>query len=148
MQAQAQPNAHRLPAATSLLVGLAIANWPARARAQTLDSTGVRAVPTYEAVGLYWSNPGASSNGCEVKFRKSGDLAWTQGLNLWFDAATSECRGSLVNLAQNTSYEAQLNLPGVAPTKGITFTTWANQKPVASTTSVASGTGTLNITQG
>ena len=49
MQAQAR-SAHGLTAATFLLVGLAIANWPARA--QTLDSTGVRAVPTYEAAGL------------------------------------------------------------------------------------------------
>ena len=39
------------------------------ARAQTLDSTNVRAVPTYESVGLYWSTPGASSAGCEVKYR-------------------------------------------------------------------------------
>ena len=116
------------------------------ARAQ--DSTGVRAVPTYESVGLYWSNAGASSAGCEVKYRPAGSATWKQGLNLWHDARTNECRGSLVALTPGTSYEAQLNLPGQAPAKAITFSTWANQLPVAQTITVPSGSGTLNITQG
>ncbi len=52
MQAQAR-SAHGLTAATFLLIGLAIANWPARA--QTPDPSGVRAVPAYEAAGLQTS---------------------------------------------------------------------------------------------
>jgi len=128
-------------------VGLAIANYPAHA--QSLDSTGVSAVPTYEAVGLYWSAPGANSaTGCEVRFRPSGSSAWTQGLNLWFDAATNQCRGSLVNLAPGTAYEVQLNLPGAAPSKGVTFSTWSNTVPIASTVRVPSGSATYTITQG
>ncbi|HEX4332394.1 MAG TPA: hypothetical protein VH040_09665, partial [Usitatibacter sp.] len=78
-----------LVAASFLLVGLAIANYPAHA--QSLGSSGVRAVATYEAVGLYWSSPGANSTtGCEVKFRQSGAASWTQGLNLWFDSSRNE----------------------------------------------------------
>src|SRR6185369_15683592 len=145
MQTTRSFRAHWLAGASFLFVGLAIANWPAHA----LDSTGVRAVATYEAAGLYWSNPGAvAATGCEVKFRKSGDASWSQGLAMWFDARNSECRGSIVGLANGTTYEAQMNLPGQAPAKSITFTTWSNAKPVASTVKVASGAATLNITQG
>jgi Bacterial Ig-like domain (group 3) len=137
--------AHWLAGASFLFVGLAIANWPAHA----IDSTGVRAVPTYEAAGLYWSNPGATAaTGCQVQFRKQGDANWTQGLAMWFDARNSECRGSIVGLTNGTAYEAQMNLPGQAAAKSITFTTWSNAKPVASTVKVASGSATLNITQG
>ena len=141
---RAANRAHWLAGASFLFVGLAIANWPAHA--QTLDSTNVRAVPTYESAGIYWSSPGTSTD-CSVQFRKAGDAAWTQGLNLWYDAAKNECRGSLVSLTPGTSYEAQLGV-GSSFTKGVTFTTWSNTKPVASTVTVASGTSTLNITQG
>src|SRR5690242_17888011 len=145
-----QSNRFRAPwlaAASFLLVGVALATHPAHA--QSLSSTGVRAVPTYEAVGLYWSAPGANgTTGCEVKFRKSGAASWTQGLNLWFDASRNECRGSLVNLTAGTAYEVQLNLPGAAANKGINFSTWSNTVPVASTVKVPSGSATYTITQG
>src|SRR5437868_6438689 len=79
------------------------------AQAQSLDSTGVSAVPTYEAVGLYWNSPAGAtaSGGCEVKFRVAGSSSWTQGLAMVYDSTKSQCRGSLVNLTENTSYEAQ-----------------------------------------
>jgi hypothetical protein len=145
MKAQTRTRAHFLAGASFLFVGLAIANWPAHAQ----DATGVRVVPTYEAAGLYWSNAGANSQtGCEVKFRKQGDTAWKQGLAMWFDSRNGECRGSLVGLTNGTTYEAQLNLPGQPVAKAVTFATWANSKPVASTVKVASGSATLNITQG
>src|SRR3954454_2583830 len=117
------------------------------AQAQSLDSTGVTAVATYEAAGLYWNAPSGAneSTGCEVKFRVAGSSAWTQGLALWYDSARQQCRGSLVNLTAGTSYEAQLNLPGQAASKSITFTTWANTKPVSQTIKVASGSSTLNV---
>src|SRR6478736_5362771 len=89
-----------LAGASFLLVGLAIGNWPTQANAQALSSTGTRAVPTYESVGLYWSAPGATAaTGCEVQYRKVGDSAWRQGLAMWFDARDNECRGSLVHLS-------------------------------------------------
>src|SRR3954462_6693963 len=126
---------------TSLLLAAAVA-----AQAQTLDSTGVKAVPTYEAVGLYWDSPAGATaaTGCDVKFRVAGAATWTQGLSLWYDASKSQCRGSLVNLTAGTQYEAQLGLPGQPATKGITFTTWANTVPVAQTITVASGSTTVN----
>src|SRR6478672_1728915 len=118
---------------TALSIFLATA--AAHTVAQTLDSSGVSAVPTYEAVGLYWNSPAGAtaSGGCEVKFRVAGSSAWTQGLAMVYDATNTQCRGSLVSLTENTTYEAQLNLPGQAATKSITFTTWANAKPVGQT---------------
>ena len=144
MQSTAIRRAHGLIAASSLLLGLAAVHGPAHA--QALDSTGVRAVPTYEAVGLYWSNPATASD-CSVQFRKQGTSAWSQGLNLWYDKSKSECRGSLVNLTPGTAYEAQLGANG-SFSKGITFTTWSNSLPVAQTIKVPSGSTTLNITAG
>src|SRR5437763_7153432 len=102
MRTQVARRAHWLAGASFLFVGLAIANWPAHA--QTLDSTNVRAVPTYESVGLYWSSPGTGGD-CSVQFRKVGDAGFRQGLNLWYDASRKECRGSLVSLTQGTGYE-------------------------------------------
>jgi hypothetical protein len=146
MQRQAICRARGLIAASSVLVGLALASHGAHA--QSLDSSNIKAVPTYEAVGLYWSNAGAPPDGCKVQFRKQGDSAWTQGLNLWYDASSNQCRGSLVNLAPGTTYEAQLGLATGGFTKGITFTTWSNTIPVAQTIKVPSGSTTLNITAG
>ena len=132
-------------AGSVLLVGALLTIGSAKAQ----DASGTRAVPTYESAGLYWASPGANAaTGCEVKFRKAGTSAWTQGLAMWFDARNNECRGSLVHLAPGTAYEAQLNLPGQGAAKALTFTTWANQFPVARTVTVNSGSGTLNITEG
>jgi len=116
--------------------------------AQSLPSTGVSAITTYESAGLYWSSPGANSTtGCNVHFRKVGDAAWTNGLNLWFDAAANQCRGSVVGLTAGTNYEAELGVGGTF-TRGVLFTTWSNLRPVAQTIAVASGSGTYNVTQG
>ena len=116
------------------------------AQAQSLPATGTIAVPTYESVGLYWQSPGGTA-GCEVKFRKSGEAAWKQGLAMWYDARDSQCRGSLVHLSPNTQYEVQFNLPGQAASRGLTFRTWANQVPVAKTITVNAGSGTFNVAE-
>jgi len=132
-----------------LPIALASIVFAGLAQAQGLPSTDTRAVPTYESVGLYWSSPGASAaGGCEVRYRRAGDPAWKQGLSMWFDARNNECRGSLVHLTSNAEYEVQLNLPGVAPSRALTFRTWPDQRPVASTVMVPSGAATLAIRRG
>jgi hypothetical protein len=116
------------------------------AHAQSAD---VSAVPTYESVGLYWTNPGANAaTGCDVKFRKAGEVAWKPGLAMWFDARDNQCRGSLVHLAPNTEYQVEMSLAAAATTRSLSFRTWANQKPVAKTLTVPGGSGTLDITEG
>jgi hypothetical protein len=112
------------------------------------ESTGVSAVPTYESVGLYWVNPpfGWTANGCRVRYRPVGQEAWRQGHDLWFDFASSECRGSIVHLSPGTEYEAELSVP--AARREIRFRTWSNRVPVASTVNVPSGSATMVITSG
>ena len=128
-------------------VALAVAATFAAAAHAQLSSAGTIAVPTYESVGLYWTNPGGTA-GCEVQFRKSGESAWRQGLAMWYDARDSQCRGSLVHLDPATTYEVQMNLPGQAAARGLTFTTWSNNLPVAKTIGVNSGSATLNVAEG
>ncbi|MGH8741104.1 MAG: Ig-like domain-containing protein, partial [Burkholderiales bacterium] len=114
-----------------------------------LPSTGTKAVATFESLGVYWTpgtNPG--SPGCEVQFRKQGESAWKKGLNLWYDSRNGECRGSLVHLAPGTSYEVQLALPGKAPSRALIAKTWSESFPIARSVRVASGSGTLRITEG
>src|SRR5258708_14253446 len=102
MQGQPSRNSRRarlLAAASFVLIALAIGNWPTQARAQSAyPTTDIRAVPTYEAVGLYWANPGANARtGCELKFPKSADNSCTQRLALCFDTRNSECHASLLH---------------------------------------------------
>ncbi|HYE86462.1 MAG TPA: Ig-like domain-containing protein, partial [Vicinamibacterales bacterium] len=111
-------------------------------------STGPSAVPTFESLGLYWkpgSDPGAA--GCSVRYRKSGDVEWKDGLNLWYDARNGECRGSLVHLAPGTTYEFELAAAGQAAASG-SAKTWSENFPIARVVEVPSGSATLAITEG
>src|SRR5687768_8528965 len=130
----------------TLLLGTAFYASHVKAQTPTLPSTGTAAVTTYESAGLYWQSPGGTA-GCEVKYRKNGESAWKPGLAMWYDARDGQCRGSIVGLEAGTWYQAELNLPGQAATRGLAFQTWANAKPVAQTISVPSGSAQYNITQ-
>lgn len=129
---------------------LLVAGGPSPAFAtQSLPSTGARAVPTFESIGLYWapgSNPGSA--GCQIQYKKETDTAWKAGLAMWYDSRNSECRGSLVHLAPGTSYDVQFGLPGQAMSRGLTIRTWSENFPIARTVYVSSGSQTLNITSG
>jgi len=133
---------------TALLVGTALyaGNVRAQTPTPTLPTTGTIAVTTYESAGLYWQNPGGTA-GCEVKYRKNGESAWKQGLAMWFDARDGQCRGSLVGLEAGTWYQAELNLPGEAASRGLVFQTWSNAKPVAKTIAVNAGAAQYTITE-
>ena len=116
-----------------------------------LPVDGAHAVPTFESIGLYWTppaNPGSA--GCDVIFRKSGDASFRQGLNLWYDSSTNECRGSLVLLEPGTTYEVQIGMPAQSPRAGVSVTTWSENFPIAQTITLPAGTRTtpLAITQG
>jgi len=117
----------------------------------TLPSTNTKAIATFESLGLYWkppSTPGAA--GCAVQYRRSGDAAWKEGLNMWYDARNGECRGSLVYLTPGTDYQVQFSLPGQQPSAQLAAKTWSENFPIARTVNLPAGTSsqTLNITQG
>jgi hypothetical protein len=112
------------------------------------DSSGVRGVATFQSIGMYWTNPGATS-GCKMQFRKQGDSTWRDAMDMWFDSRNSECRGSIVMLQPGTQYEVQMGLPGQSFKKGVTVATWNEQFPIAQTITLpASSSSTLNITSG
>jgi hypothetical protein len=118
----------------------------ATAHAQSL---GVRAVPTYESAGLYWSDPPTAQTphpGCKVRYRVAGQGAWREGHDLWFDRRTNECRGSLVHLTPGTEYEAELAV--ATGKRELRFRTWPDRVPVARTVQVPSGSATLVISEG
>ena len=130
----------------TLLVGAALAQIGSPTAHAALSSAGTIAVPTYEAAGLYWQSPGGTA-GCQVQYRKASETTLRAGLDLWYDARDQQCRGSLVNLEPDTDYYAELNLPGQAAARSITFRTWANQKPVAKTIAVAGGSATFDVAE-
>ena len=85
----------KLSRTTSLFLNVALAAAIAPfAHAQSLATAPLRAVATYEAVGLYLSQPGAGTAGCDVRYRVSGTSAWSNGYPLWFDSASNECRAT------------------------------------------------------
>ena len=130
----------------ALCAGVAFAAEPSEPHAKS-----VRAVATFESLGLYWS-PGADPGpaGCVLKFRRAGDAQWRDALAMWYDARDRECRGSLVGLTPDTAYEVQLSLPGRAPSAAFSARTWSEQFPIARTMTLPAGTQTqpLDITQG
>src|SRR5262245_3628502 len=105
----------------------------------SLPSANTKAVPTFHSVGLYWkpgTNPGAA--GCTVQYKKQGETAWKDGLNMWYDTRNSECRGSLVSLTPNTSYDVRMGV-GSTFKAGLTTKTWNEQFKIAKTVYVPSG---------
>src|SRR5919108_322346 len=120
------------------------------ASASGLPANGARAVPTFESIGLYWTPPSNPGAGCPVIFRKVGDPTWRQGIDMWYDPANGECRGSLVLLDPGTSYDIQFGMPGATASAGLIATTWSEQFPIAQTITLPAGTRTtpLAITQG
>jgi hypothetical protein len=114
----------------------------------SLPSTGVRAVPTFHSIGLYWTSPsGAGSSGCNVQYKAAGESAWKKGYAMWYDSRNNECRGSLVHLDPGTDYEVQMGVAGQQMSRGIVTRTWTEEFPIGRTVYVQPGQ-TLNITQG
>jgi Big-like domain-containing protein len=110
--------------------------------------TGVRAVATFESLGLYWtpgSNPGA--DGCQVRYRKTTDSAWKEGFPMWYDSRDGECRSSIVHLEPGVDYAVEVGVNG-SFTAGVNAKTWADSFPVGQTIQVQNSSQTLKITQG
>ncbi|MBM4019280.1 MAG: hypothetical protein FJ288_13320 [Planctomycetes bacterium] len=105
------------------------------------------AVPTFECIGLYWKAPGgAADKTCEVRYRPAGTDAWHEAMPLWFDARSSEYRGSVVHLRPGTAYEVALALRGDPARAVLTVKTWSETFPVAETVALpASSAETLTV---
>lgn len=93
------------------------------------------AVSTYECSSLYWKTP--ASGRCSVRYKGVKEKIWKNALDLVYDARQGEYRGSLVNLAPNSEYEAELSTDG-AKTK-LTFTTRNDTFSIGKTTVLPEG---------
>jgi len=107
------------------------------------------AVATFHSLGLYWSPDGAAAGQTvNVRYRASGSSAWKTGQPLWFDGTAVEFRGSLVQLAPNTTYEVDLSIAGGAAAS-LLATTWSESFPIAETVTLPeSSPETLVISRG
>ena len=132
-----------VPRALRLGCALLLVSAPALA----LALSDVRAVPTYESVGLYWVAPERAAD-CRVRFRAAGEAQWRVGFDLWYDARNRECRGSIVGLKPGTRYEAELGAAEGQYNRPIRFQTWPERPPVSRTVRVQASGEPLAITQG
>lgn len=110
---------------------------------------GGKAIATFESLGIYWKppvNPGAE--GCPMRYRKSSEKTWKEGLPLWYDARNGECRGSLVHLTPGTDYVVRLALPGQPSSVELKARTWSERFPIARKIEVGERRTTLEITEG
>lgn len=129
----------------------------------------MRAVPTFNCVGLYWNaEQGAVDNTCHVRYRKSGSQNWAEALPLWFDDRESspvgrggrgpeqatewqygrQYRGSIVNLEPGAEYEIELSLEKTGQKQSLKTRTWSEDFPVARKVGVSDSDKTLVIEQG
>lgn len=136
-----------------------------------VSSAALTGVATFHNIGLYWGEPtGSESNEALVRFKKSSENTWRQGLSLWYDARTfsatgqqepstpgtvpfnnQQYRGSLVELEQNTTYDVEVMTQASGNRKIATaqITTWNETFPIGSTVTLpASQSSTYNISTG
>ncbi len=104
-------------------------------------------VSTFHSIGIYWSpDGGADSLQVFVKFQEEGTTAWKEGYPMKYYPISgttkdlADYRGSIVNLAPNTTYEIELTLQGTSTTETITAKTWTENFPITKTIKV----GNLN----
>jgi hypothetical protein len=111
------------------------------------------AIPTFNCMSLYWS-PNNGGNDVLVSYRKFGDIAWKEGLNIKYNpiAGTTlekaDYRGSVVNLSSGTLYEFKLTLQGSNISTTIIKATWNDNFPVGSSINVNAQNTAYNITSG
>jgi len=103
----------------------------ARAQIRFFSSTGIRAVPTYEAVGLLLVEPGRT-RGPERREVRSPAQRVSRRVRILVRHRATTSAASLVNLSPAPlTTKRSFSLPARGFTRGITFTTWSNRLPVS-----------------
>lgn len=107
--------------------------------------------PTFESCSYYVSC--SRDTECKVSYKKSGTLDWNEAFAPYYDDSLQECRGSLVRLSENTSYDIKIQLSekgGKTYTLNKTFTTWTSTPLIKRTIPISQfktdTDGTLSIT--
>jgi hypothetical protein len=123
----------QLPVAVATLLALGFGNPVSAGEAST--AAPATAVTTYECAGLYW--PSADAGAARVRYRAKGAVDWRNGFELVHDSRNNEYRGSLVDLAADTEYEAELTAG--SKSARLAFRTRSDRFPIGKTTIVPAG---------
>ncbi|MBN8527233.1 MAG: right-handed parallel beta-helix repeat-containing protein, partial [Planctomycetes bacterium] len=121
------------------------------AASQDASATKLQAIPTYENCSLYLNGSQAAPGGLGVRYRTAAGGAWQDGHPLVVSATDPVPRGSLFGLMAGTAYEAEILRPDGTRLAATTFSTWAEQVPIARSISLdahESAGGPLLIEQG
>jgi hypothetical protein len=108
--------------------------------AATLLAPGpIVTTPTFESAGLYWSpDGGGPEHRVHATFRRSDDARQRTSLDLVWNAAAGEYRGSLLMLDSGSHYEVTLWCGGQV-VQTTSFSTWSEEFPIAKRVEVPVG---------
>lgn len=93
------------------------------------------AVCTFECAGFYWKTP--ESGACNVRYKEVKSNTWRTGLDLDFDSRDGEYRGSVINLAPGTEYQAEFTTSSARAQ--LRFKTRSDVFPIGKTTILPEG---------
>lgn len=112
----------------------------------------IKVVPTYESAGVTVLTTSTTAE-CMLYYRKTGDVAWKEAVEPYFDVKDSgdrQFRCSIVGLQSDSAYQVYgyvIDNGVVVAEGGATFSTWVSNPPVAQQLTVAQlyTGGKLNI---
>ncbi|MBC2602855.1 right-handed parallel beta-helix repeat-containing protein [Puniceicoccus vermicola] len=123
---------------------------------ETPQISQLNAVPTFNSIGVYADVEGDMSATTEghMQYRAKGEAEWRDTLGVVWHGETKQMRGSLLNLTENTEYEAKVwmtdeTLELETEPKVIACTTWNSHPKIGKTIHLDPGLSTtaLEITE-
>ena len=101
---------------------------------RALGAEGITLHPTFNSCGVVLEGSGAKA-GLALEYRPSASSVWKREERFPYFALTNCCRGSLLGLEEDTSYELRIvNLSTSQPLNLPTsFRTWSSEVPIAET---------------
>jgi hypothetical protein len=116
-----------------------------------LASAEIRTVPTYENCSVYVTGSQIPAEHLVLRYRLAGSTDWTVGHALAVSLGDPMPRGSLFGLQPDTVYEVGVSDQAGGTVASASFTTWAENVPIATTIRLEqheSNGGPLLIDQG
>lgn len=104
------------------------------------QSPQITLVPGFETISVYLPGEGAGSS-VQLYYRTSGTSTWKSAYTPVYDAATNQFRGSIVKLAEDTSYDVKADVYSggtLLRTATGTVKTWTSNPVISQTISLSS----------
>ncbi|WP_269537516.1 right-handed parallel beta-helix repeat-containing protein [Cerasicoccus fimbriatus] len=107
---------------------------------ETPTIANLEAVPTFNSIGVYADISGDMSVSTQghMEYRKKGESDWRSTLGVVWHGETKQMRGSLLNLAEDTEYEAKVWLTDdtiglISEPQIVSCQTWSSNTPIGKT---------------